>query len=143
MAKNQSKPIKTNHSKKRLQPLQMQAIGMLSMGDKQVVVVERLGVGSATLNRWLKSPAFVAELDKRISESREDSIRQLRTLNIKAVAAIETLLTSPDTSANVLAQVAFKVLDMTAPEIELVDVGQARTLDPERLREVTAAIYGL
>lgn len=143
MAKKFSKVLKSSHSKKRLQPLQMQAIGMLSMGEKQVVVVERVGIAQATLSRWMKSPAFVAELDKRISESREDSIRQLRTLNIKAVTAIDTLLTSPDTPANVLAQVAFKVLDMTAPEIELVDVGQARTLDPERLKQVTAMIYGL
>jgi hypothetical protein len=143
VARKNPKQPKTTRSKSRLQPLQLQAIGMLSMGEKQVVVVERVGVGTTTLQRWLKSPAFVAELDKRISESREDSIRQLRTLNIKAVAAIETLLTSPDTPANVVAQVAFKVLDMTAPEIELVDVRQARSLDPERLKQVTAAIYGL
>jgi hypothetical protein len=143
VARKPPKTPKKPRAKKRLQPLQLQAIGMLSMGEKQVVVVERVGVGSTTLERWMKSAPFVAELDKRISEAREDSIRQLRTLNIKAVAAIETLLTSPSTPANVVAQVAFKVLDMTAPEIELVDVGQARTLDPERLKQVTAAIYGL
>lgn len=142
MAKNQSKPIKTNHSKKRLQPLQMQAIGMLSMGEKQVVVVERVGIGSATLNRWMKSPAFVAELDKRISEAREDSIRELKTFHLKAVATIDKALTDPDTPINVAVNVAFKILELTAPEIAAEET-TPRTLDPEKLAKVTAEIYGL
>lgn len=142
MAKKYSKVLKSTHSKKRLQPLQMQAIGMLSMGEKQVVVVERVGVAQATLTRWLKSPMFVAELDKRIREAREDSIRELNTLHLDSVAAIKTLLRDPNTPANVLAQVAFKVLDMTAPTIELVDT-KPKVLDPEILAKVAREIYGL
>jgi hypothetical protein len=45
---------------KPLKPIQLKAIDMLSTGTKQVVVVERLDVASATLHRWLQQAHFIA-----------------------------------------------------------------------------------
>jgi hypothetical protein len=144
MRKNRSKPPKTNHSKKRLQPLQLQAIGLLAAGQKQIVIVERLGVSSSTLNRWLNSAAFVSELDRRIVEARTESERALKCLFSSAVAAIDRLLTDPETPANVAAQVAFKVLEWNSSDLVATHSDKSKaTITPEILTEIREKIYGI
>jgi hypothetical protein len=149
MAKKGAKAGKSGHSIKRLQPLQIKAIGLICMGEKRAVVIEQLGVAPTTLRRWLKSPVFLAELDKEIQGTHEEAMRTIKARNNKAIDAamdvIDDLLTNVDTPPNVKAQVAFKVLervDKLMPTIEVID-NRPKVLDPEILESVTKAIYGI
>jgi hypothetical protein len=113
---------------------------MLSTGTKQVVIVERLDVGSSTLRGWLQQADFIAALDRRINEGREDALRQLRTLNSKAVQTLRELLDSEETPANVRMTTAFKILEIATPAY--VAEGSSG-MDEETLVQIRQRVYGI
>ena len=124
---------------KTLTQKQVQAIDRLAAGDKQVVVVERVGCGGATLRRWLKLPEFTTELDRRIAESRSEAMRSLRALNNEAVSTIAELMRNPETPANVRLQAALRVLELGVCPLESID----SDFTEEKLRLVEGTIYGV
>ncbi len=130
-----------NHSKP-LQPIQLKAIDMLSTGAKQVVVVERLDVASATLHRWLQQAHFIAALDRRINDGREEALRQLRTLNSKAVETLRRLLDDEDTPAGVKMTTAFKILEIATPAY-VADTDRSETIGEDSLKRIREQIYGI
>ena len=124
---------------KALTEKQVQAIDRLAAGDKQIVVVERVGCGGATLRRWLKLPEFTTELDRRIAEGRSEAMRSLRVLNNEAVSTIAELMRDPETPAAVRLQAALRVLELGVSPLESIDPG----FTEEKLRFVEEAIYGI
>ena len=144
MSKNNPKKPKTTRSKKRLQPLQLQAIGLLCTGQKKIVIVERLGVSTSTLNRWMNSSEFVAELDRRIGEARTESERALKCLFSSAVNAIDRALTDPETPINVAVQVAFKILEWdSSAAMAKQPQKTTETISDEMLKDIRERVYGI
>ena len=124
---------------KALTEKQVQAIDRLAAGDKQIVVVERVGCGGATLRRWLKLPEFTTELDRRITEGRSEAMRSLRVLNNEAVSTIAELMRDPETPAAVRLQAALRVLELGVSPLESIDPG----FTEEKLILVEERIYGI
>ena len=124
---------------KSLTQKQVQAIDRLAAGDKQIVVVERVGCGGATLRRWLKLPEFTRELDRRIAEGRSEAMRSLRALNNEAVSTIAELMRNPETPANVRLQAALRVLELGVSPLESVEPD----FTEEKLRRIQENVYGI
>lgn len=144
----------------KLTAQQLKAIALLSTGAKQISVVEQLGVGRSTIQRWLKDSAFVAELNERIDESKGDALRQLQALHGEAVTTLRLLMNDPDVPPHVRSQIAWKILEHTAgksitvpfvrqqnnedknkndtqdPAIELFRRISGTELDPTTVREI-------
>ena len=95
-----------------------------------------IGIGSATLLRWLKDPDF----DKAYREARRAAFRQsvarLQQASGAAVTTLLKLMIDPATPPSTKARAADSVLDHSAKAIELEDI-EARVSELERAAEVS------
>ena len=95
-----------------------------------------IGIGSATLLRWLKNPDF----DKAYREARRAAFRQsvarLQQASGAAVTTLLKLMIDPATPPSTKARAADSVLDHSAKAIELEDI-EARVSELERAAEVS------
>jgi hypothetical protein len=95
-----------------------------------------IGIGSATLLRWLKDPDF----DKAYREARRAAFRQsvarLQQASGAAVTTLLKLMIDPATPPSTKARAADSVLDHSAKAIELEDI-EARVSELERAAEAS------
>ena len=90
-----------------------------------------IGIGTRTLLRWMKEPAF----DRAYREARRSafgqSIARLQHGSSAAVATLLKVMVDPNTPASTKVRAADSVLDHAAKAIELEDI-EARLSDLER-----------
>ncbi len=95
-----------------------------------------IGIGSATLLRWMKEP----ELDKAYREARRAAFRQsvarLQQASGAAVTTLLKLMIDPTTPPSTKARAADSVLDHSAKAIEIEDI-EARVSELERAAEAS------
>jgi hypothetical protein len=89
-----------------------------------------------------RPPGGTAALDRRISDGQEDALRQLRTLNRKAVETLRQLLDDEETPAGVKMTTAFKILEIATPAY-VADTDRSETIGEDSLKRIREQIYGI
>jgi hypothetical protein len=79
------------------------AVEFLAYGHPKEWVADQLGIGKATLYRWLKEPAFCDALEQRTREVLSELSRRLSGLTLDNLGQFEGLLCSENESVKVRA----------------------------------------
>jgi transposase-like protein len=90
-----------------------------------------IGIGSATLLRWLKDPDFDAAYREARRAAFRQSVARLQQASGAAVTTLLKLMIDPATPPSTKARAADSVLDHSAKAIELEDI-EARVAELER-----------
>ena len=75
-----------------ISPDQLRAIAALTSGQSVVDVAASVGVGRATLYRWLDDPEFIADLNKAKLDLANRLSNELMGLAVEALSTIRELL---------------------------------------------------
>ncbi len=78
-----------------LKPQQIAAATHLVAGASGRKTAELIGIAAETLSRWRQNPNFMAFLNQLKKDAVGDAREHLRSLNSRAVKAVEELLDSP------------------------------------------------
>jgi|SRR6516225_9186184 hypothetical protein len=93
-----------------------------------------IGIGSATLLRWLKDPDFDTAYREARRAAFRQSVARLQQASGAAVTTLLKLMIDPTTPPSTRARAADSVLDHSAKAIELEDI-EARVSELERAAE--------
>ena len=93
-----------------------------------------IGIGSATLLRWLKDPDFDTAYREARRAAFRQSVARLQQASGAAVTTLLKLMIDPTTPPSTRARAADNVLDHSAKAIELEDI-EARVPELERAAE--------
>jgi hypothetical protein len=93
-----------------------------------------IGIGSATLLRWLKDPDFETAYQEARRAAFRQSVARLQQASGAAVTTLLKLMIDPSTPPSTRARAADSVLDHSAKAIELEDI-EARVSELERAAE--------
>jgi hypothetical protein len=95
-----------------------------------------IGIGSATLLRWLKDPDFDTAYREACRAAFLQSVARLQQASGAAVTTLLKLMIDPTTPPSTKARAADSVLDHSAKAIELEDI-EARVSGLERAAEAS------
>ena len=95
------------------------------------------GVGTRTLIRWLKLPAFGKEYRKARREAVQQSVARMQQATGAAASVVLKLMTDPNVPAAVKLRAAECVFDRAIKGVELEDI-EARVAELERAAEAAA-----
>jgi len=95
-----------------------------------------VGIGSATLLRWLQIPEFQAAYRKARRDAHGQSIARLQQATSAAVSTLLKVMVDPNTPASTKVRAADSVLDHSAKSIEIEDL-EVRLTELERATEAT------
>ena len=95
-----------------------------------------IGIGSATLLRWLKDPDFDTAYQEARRAAFRQSVARLQQASGAAVTTLLKLMIDPTTPPSTRARAADSVLDHSAKAIELEDI-EGRVSELERAAEVS------
>ncbi len=90
-----------------------------------------IGIGSATLLRWLKNPDFDTAYREARRAAFRQSVARLQQASGAAVTTLLKLMIDPTTPPSTKARAADSVLDHSAKAIEIEDI-EARVSELER-----------
>ena len=118
------------HSAK-YEPKKEEAIVALLTQKNIEEAARSIGIGSATLLRWLKDPDFDTAYREARRAAFRQSVARLQQASGAAVTTLLKLMIDPTTPPSTRARPADSVLDHSAKAIELEDI-EARVLELER-----------
>ena len=95
-----------------------------------------IGIGSATLLRWLKDPDFDTAYREARRAAFRQSVARLQQASGAAVTTLLKLMIDPATPPSTRARAADSVLDHSAKAIEIEDI-EARVSELERAAEAS------
>jgi len=95
-----------------------------------------VGIGSATLLRWLQIPEFQAAYRKARRDAHGQSIARLQQATSAAVSTLLKVMIDPATPPSTKVRAADSVLDHSAKAIEIEDL-EVRLTELERAAETT------
>jgi transposase-like protein len=95
-----------------------------------------IGIGSATLLRWLKDPDFDTAYREACRAAFLQSVARLQQASGAAVTTLLKLMIDPTTPPSTKARAADSMLDHSAKAIELEDI-EARVSELERAAEAS------
>jgi hypothetical protein len=95
-----------------------------------------IGIGSATLLRWLKDPDFDTAYREARRAAFRQSVARLQQASGAAVTTLLKLMIDPTTPPSTRARAADSVLDHSAKAFELEDI-EGRVSELERAAEVS------
>jgi transposase-like protein len=95
-----------------------------------------IGIGSATLLRWLKDPDFDTAYREARRAAFRQSVARLQQASGAAVTTLLKLMIDPTTPPSTKARAADSVLDHSAKAIEIEDI-EARVSELERAAEAS------
>jgi hypothetical protein len=81
-----------------------------------------IGIGSATLLRWLKDPDFDTAFREARRAAFRQSVARLQQASVAGVTTVLRLMIDPTTPPSTRARAADSVLDHAAQAIELEDI---------------------
>lgn len=94
-----------------LSPLQSQVAAALAAGQTISAAARAAGIHRSTIHNWLQNePDFRREFDTIRQENLENTRDQLAALQTSALAALQSLLEDPETSAAVRLRAALAIL---------------------------------
>ena len=96
------------------------AIGALLSQPTISAAAESVGIGEATLRRWLKDPGFLAAYRSARRDTLEHCVALLQKTSIAAVEALQQSLQA--TSEGVRVRAACAILDYSMKAAELLDL---------------------
>jgi hypothetical protein len=106
----------------KLSRKQEQAITALLTQPTLSKAAKEIGIGAATLRRWLKRPHFVAQYRAARRQAVETAVGALQRAAIDAVDCLRKNLKSATPSVQVRAAIA--ILDQAFRGVELVDLAE-------------------
>ena len=104
--------------------------------QKNIEEARSIGIGSATLLRWLKDPDFDTAYREARRAAFRQSVARLQQASGAAVTTLLKLMIDPTTPPSTKARAADSVLDHSAKAIELEDI-EARVSGLERAAEAS------
>src|SRR5713101_6994542 len=83
---------------------------------------ESIGIGTATLLRWMKDPEFDAAYREARRAAFSQSIARLQQMSGAAAATLGKVMVDPNTPASTKVRAADSILDHAAKAIEIEDI---------------------
>src|SRR5712691_13184899 len=113
-----------------------QAIAALLSQRTTEDAARAVGIGPATLLRWLKEPAFNAEYRRARRAAFSQSVARLQQASGAAVSTLLKIMVDPNAPASTRVRAADSVLDHGAKAIEIEDI-EVRVSELERAAEAS------
>jgi transposase-like protein len=95
-----------------------------------------VGVGTATLLRWMQVPEFDAAYRKARRDAFRQSVARLQQASSAAVSTLLKVMVDPNTPASTKVRAVDSVLDHSGKAIEIEDI-EARVSELERAAEAS------
>ena len=83
---------------------------------------ESIGIGTATLLRWMKDPEFDAAYREARRAAFSQSIARLQQMSAAAAATLGKVMVDPNTPPSTKVRAADSILDHAAKAIEIEDI---------------------
>ena len=106
-----------------------QAILLFSAGKSCVEVANELNVTPKTISMWRSSPEFRAELNSHLLDIKQANSERLRSMCMKALTTVETVMLDEATPAKERLSAAFKILELGKVSPDTIE-----STNPDKLR---------
>jgi hypothetical protein len=113
-----------------------EAVAALLTQRNQEEAARAVGVGTATLLRWMQVPEFDAAYRKARRDAFRQSVARLQQASSAAVLTLLKVMVDPNTPASTKVRAADSVLDHSGKAIEIEDI-EARVSELERAAEAS------